>query len=195
MARITYKDFGGRNGGNGINTHVRWFSVQILPQSTPQKTPQHHPEMEYRSKIEMLDLEGMPTTQPPPRSAIATQTELPSTASTAKMNASYETPKLGISSGDDESTDDDNDVRGFFEIAITYLNMRFLDEQYGIRRDGNKFMIANSDVIATEKGDITIRGKRFMGSKGLWELLTRKNLNRDVITNSDLKRYKHSGDD
>ena len=30
----------------------------------------------------------------------------------------------------------------------------------------------------------------FKGSKGLWELLTRKNVNTEVITNDDLKSYK-----
>ena len=83
-------------------------------------------------------------------------------------------------------------MRGFYEIASPYLNnMLFLDEQYGIRRDGSTLMISNSDVIADEKGDISIRGKRFRGTKGLWELSTGKNVNRDVITNSDLKPYKH----
>ena len=68
--------------------------------------------------------------------------------------------------------------------------MRFLDEHYGIRKDGNTLMNGNSYVIEYEKGDM-IRGKRFRGTKGLWELLTHKNVIRDVITNSDLKRYKN----
>ena len=52
--------------------------------------------------------------------------------------------------------------------------MRFLDERYGIRRDGNTLMIGSSEVVADEKGDSTIGEKRFRGTKGLWELLTRK---------------------
>ena len=51
-------------------------------------------------------------------------------------------------------------------------------------------MIGNAAVIACEKGNITIGGTRFRGTRGLWELLTRKNVNGDVITNSDLKAYK-----
>ena len=48
-----------------------------------------------------------------------------------------------------------------------YLNsMRFLDDQYGIRREGNNLTIGNSDIIADEKGDITIGGKRFKGTRG-----------------------------
>ena len=31
---------------------------------------------------------------------------------------------------------------------------------------------------------------RFKGTRGLWELLTRKNVNSDVITKSDLNAYK-----
>ena len=52
-------------------------------------------------------------------------------------------------------------------------------------------MIGNSDVIANEKGDISIGEKDFRGRKVLWELLTRKNVNSDVITNSHLEAYKH----
>ena len=66
-------------------------------------------------------------------------------------------------------------MRGFKDVASCYLNtMRFLDEHYGIRRDGSNLMIGISDDIADEKGDITIGGKSFRGTKGLWELLTRK---------------------
>jgi hypothetical protein len=45
--------------------------------------------------------------------------------------------------------------------------MGFLDEQYIIRIIGKTPMIGNSDVIADEKGDITIGGKRFRCTKGL----------------------------
>ena len=37
-------------------------------------------------------------------------------------------------------------------------------------------MIGNSDITADEKGDITIGGKRFRGTRGLWELLSRRNI-------------------
>lgn len=60
--------------------------------------------------------------------------------------------------------------------------MRFVDEQYGSRRDGNKHIICNSDFTADENGGISIGGKRFRVRKGLWELLTRKNVNNYVIT-------------
>ena len=39
-------------------------------------------------------------------------------------------------------------------------------------------------------GDITIKERVFNGSKGLWELLTRNNVNREFIIKDDLKTYK-----
>ena len=67
--------------------------------------------------------------------------------------------------------------------------MRFLDEQYGISRDGNTLMMGSVPVTTHPKGDIS-RGTRFKGTRGLWELLTRKYVNSDVITKSDLNAYK-----
>ena len=155
------------------------FLREVLPQSTPLTTAQHH------TKIETLDI-----AETPKRSAISKQTELPSMG---EMSASYEDPKRRLSSsGDFGTTDDDDDVRGFYEIASPSLNnMRFLHEQYSIRRDDNTLMIGNSDIIADENRDIKIRRKRFRGTNGLWEILTRKNINMYVVTTSDLKQYKH----
>jgi len=49
-------------------------------------------------------------------------------------------------------------------------------------------MIGDSTVLVdTEKG-ITIKGQEFRGAKGLWELLTRKNVNRKHITKDALKK-------
>jgi len=52
------------------------------------------------------------------------------------------------------------------------------------------FMIGDSPVLVDTSGDITINVRVFKGSKGLWELLTRKNVNTEVITKDDLKSYK-----
>ena len=126
----------------------------------------------------------------PQRSAIANQTEPPSMG---EMSKSYEAPKRWLSSSRDvDTSDDDDDVGGFYDVVSPYLkNMWFLDEPYSIGLYGNKLIISNSDVIADEKHDISIGEKRFRGTKGLWELSSRKNVNSDVTTNSDIKRYKH----
>ena len=135
------------------------FLLKVLPQPTPPEAPHFHPQFETFNIAET-----------PQRSTIFQQTELPSVG---EASTSYEVSKRQLSSGAAETSDDD--VRWFYEGVSPYLKkMRFLDEQYGIRRDGSTLMIDNSDVIADEKGDITIGGKRFRGTRGLWELLTPK---------------------
>jgi len=123
----------------------------------------------------------------------------------------FETPKRPAISVDDDDDDDvedagnyeavDEDVRAFGRrnfgaIASPYLtpylyNRRFLDKQYGIRRDGGTFMIGNSAVTVDDTSDITVNDKRFRGTKGLWELLTRKKVDTKLISTNDLKRYKN----
>ena len=51
-------------------------------------------------------------------------------------------------------------------------------------------MIGDSVLTADDTTDISINGKNFKGNQGLWELLTRKNVTRGVMTAEDLKRYK-----
>ena len=51
-------------------------------------------------------------------------------------------------------------------------------------------MIGSAAVIADEKGDITIGGNGFRGTRGLWDPFDSQNVNSDVITNSDLKAYE-----
>ena len=67
---------------------------------------------------------------------------------------------------------------------------RFIDTQYGVRKDGDMFMIGDSPIVVHTVGDITIKDRVFKGSKGLWELLTRKKVNTEFITKDDLKSYK-----
>jgi len=71
-----------------------------------------------------------------------------------------------------------------------FYNKRFLDTQYGIRKVGDPFMIGDSDVLVDTDSDITIKEQEFSGTKGLWELLTRKNVNRIISRHDDLKKYK-----
>ena len=51
-------------------------------------------------------------------------------------------------------------------------------------------MIGDSPVLVDTSGDITIKDRVFKGSNVLWEPLTRKNVNTEVITKDDLKSYK-----
>jgi len=90
----------------------------------------------------------------------------------------------GIGDDDDDNNDDADDVT-VKEEAQTYgrenvgnvpspYRRRFLDTEYGIRKNG----------------DIRIKGTVFRGKELLWELLTRKNVNTELINKDDLKTCK-----
>ena len=51
-------------------------------------------------------------------------------------------------------------------------------------------MIGDFQVSVDRDSDITIKGKRFRGTPGLWELLTRRKIQRDKLTSDDLRAYK-----
>jgi hypothetical protein len=110
--------------------------------------------------------------------------------STAAAEIAPKKPKFKI---DDDVEDE---VSDFGELASPYLkpylhNARFLDKQYGIRReDDGRLMIGDSVLTVDDTSDISINGRHFKGTRGLWELLTRKNVTRGVVTADDLKRYK-----
>jgi len=48
------------------------------------------------------------------------------------------------------------------------------------------FMIGDSTIVVDTGGDITIKERVFKGSKGLWELWTRKKINTEFITKDQL---------
>jgi hypothetical protein len=148
----------------------------------------------------------------PRRQTTPTQTEarvaaaaIPSTLSAAEI---YETPKRRPS--EDDAVDDDADVAAgvvveadaqeygrekFGAVAIPYLTpylyqRSFLDTQYGIKKDGKTFIIGDSPLTVDSDSDVTIKGKHFSGTQGLWELLTRRKVQWDIITTDDLKAYK-----
>jgi len=69
-------------------------------------------------------------------------------------------------------------------------NKAYFDIEYGIRRDANwQFRIGNSLIEIDEDSNVTVRGKTYRGTEAQFEL-TRKKLNRSLITTRDLKNYK-----
>ena len=127
------------------------FLRKVLPQPAPKKTPQRHPSADQRHKIETVDIAETP------QQSLVAQRPVPPSAGT-----SYEVSKRRPNSGGDaaESSDSDDDGRGIYEVSSSYLNtVRFLGEQYGMRRDGSTLLIGSAAVNADEKGRISIRGR------------------------------------
>ena len=74
---------------------------------------------------------------------------------------------------EEEEEEDDEDLVG--EIAYEFLNKPFSDKTFGIRKEKGHHYIGNKHVIVDDN-DIIIRenGKRFEGTRGLWELIMSK---------------------
>jgi hypothetical protein len=51
-------------------------------------------------------------------------------------------------------------------------------------------MIGNAPLSVDNGSNITIYDKHYNGTRGLWELLTRKTVNKSVVTAHDMKTYK-----
>jgi hypothetical protein len=86
-------------------------------------------------------------------------------------------------------------VQDYGVVASPYVKTYFsrnrtVDTRYGLRREGSNFMIGDSKVNISEDSDLTIKGRHFEGTRGLWDLLTRNFVDSKVITESDMKTYK-----
>ena len=91
------------------------------------------------------------------------------------------------------STSDTKDGVVYGATASTFLfspNTRLLDTQYGIRKDGVKLKISNSNVLLDSFSNISIGGKQFEVTEDLWKLLTRKNVDYNSIDKNYLNKYK-----
>jgi len=56
---------------------------------------------------------------------------------------------------------------------------RIFDTEYGIRRDGDGFIIGDSRVGVDSDRNIYMKNVEFPATKGLWELLTRKRVDKN----------------
>ena len=74
----------------------------------------------------------------------------------------------------------------------SYLyNRLFLDKEFGIRKDADgQLRIGKSPIDIVENTDVFVEGKTYTGTPGLFDLLTRKKINKSLITTHDLKNYR-----
>ena len=81
---------------------------------------------------------------------------------------------------EEEEEEDDEELVG--KIAKHYLNKKYRDETFGIRREKGHHYIGKTHVIVKDD-DIIIKetGERFNGTSGLWGLITSKNPDKDGI--------------
>ena len=70
---------------------------------------------------------------------------------------------------EEEVEEEEDELLG--EIAKKYLNRPNRDKTFGIVKIGDHHYIGNRHVIVRDN-DILVRGERFRGTPGLWELIT-----------------------
>jgi len=184
--RTKHRDAGLRR--NARTKEIADYMKQILPAATNPQT--------LSTDIEVPNFKA--------KSRRETQSDVTSASVSApqirpSQEIKCETPKREPVRQDNDDDDDDGfleeDVKRFgrenvgsvaspYKMPYVYKR-RFIDTQYRIRKDGGTFKIGDSLMLVDQDGAITIKENEFRGSEGLWELLTRKNLNKD-----DLRKYK-----
>lgn len=68
-------------------------------------------------------------------------------------------------------------------------NEKELDKVYGIRSDGNRWLLGDA-LVNIADDNIYIHDKKYTGTPGLFELLFLKNPDKKIYNDSDLKIYK-----
>ena len=97
---------------------------------------------------------------------------------------------IGEASGETPEKEEEDVLIG--EIAYKALSKLFRDTTFGVRKEGDHHYIGNKHVIITEDDDIIIKesGDKFVGTKGLWELITSKKPNKDLYKEEDYVDYE-----
>jgi len=146
---------------------------------------------------------------PPPPRAIPTKRrrleyETPTSIPSSSREVVYETPtpqplSIKRDGGDDDDDVSADDLRVEPEVidygaarvgalASPYVSpylyetkKRSLDTVYGMRRDADGWMIGDSRVGVDIDGNIHIKNVEFPATQGLWELLTRKRVDKNWL--------------
>ena len=97
---------------------------------------------------------------------------------------------IGEASGEAPKKEEEDELIG--DIAYKYLNKPFRDTTFWVRKEGDHHYIGNKHVIITEDDDIVIKesGDRFVGTKGLWELITSKTPSNGSYDEQDYMNYE-----
>ena len=97
-----------------------------------------------------------------------------------------------IEKEEEEEEEEEEDGEDFGVNTKYFLDQLDNDEKFGIRKVKSRYYIGNKRVIF-EDDDIIIMetGERFIGTSGLWGLITSKNPDKDLIdwTKNDRNRY------
>ena len=100
---------------------------------------------------------------------------------------------IGKELGEEEEEEEEEEDESIGETARYHLNKSNTDKTFGIRKKGGHHYIGNKHVIITGDSNIIIKesGDKFLGTDGLWELITSKHLEEEFdYDKDDLKEYE-----
>ena len=91
---------------------------------------------------------------------------------------------------EEEEEEEEDELIGV--IAKHFLSRPNTDKTFGVCKEGDHHYIGNKHVNITEDDDIIIKegGDRFLGTHGLWELITSKNPEEDSYYKDDIRNYE-----
>ena len=111
-----------------------------------------------------------------------------------ELPAAITFPQLQAIAAAPEGEDEDLDTSGLYlgEIAEEYLrkfaSKQEVDKTFGIYNKDGKFYIGNSPIEIADD-NITIKGKEYQGTPGLWELLVMREPDDAIYTDEDKSNY------
>ena len=99
------------------------------------------------------------------------------------------TQPIGEASGKEEEYEEEEEDESIGEIAKKYLNRPNTDQTFGVRKIDGHHYIGNKHIIIKDD-DIIVGSDKFVGTRGLWELITFKNLDKSDYDKIDYKDYE-----
>ncbi|XP_065682410.1 uncharacterized protein LOC136095592 [Hydra vulgaris] len=75
-------------------------------------------------------------------------------------------------------------------LKSAYSNKKAADFTFGIHSKDGKLYIGKKPILISNN-DITIDDKKYIGTNGLWELLTKSSPDKDIYNEDDLENYKN----
>ncbi|XP_065679079.1 uncharacterized protein LOC136093767 [Hydra vulgaris] len=75
-------------------------------------------------------------------------------------------------------------------LKSAYSNKKAADFTFGIHSKDGKLYIGKKPILISNN-DITIDNKKYIGTNGLWELLTKSSPDKDIYNEDDLENYQN----
>ena len=100
------------------------------------------------------------------------------------------TQPIGEASGEEEEYEEEEEDELIDEIAKKYLNRPNTDKTFRVRKIGDHHYIGDKHVIIKDD-DIIVGNDRFIGTPGLWGLITSKNLDKVDYDKMDKADYEN----